>query len=296
MAELGEKYSFYVFDADLSKATQTVHFAKKFPERFTNMGIAEANMMGYAAGYAACGATVFASTFAEFAAGRAYDQIRNSIAYPHLNVKIGATHGGVLIGADGGSHQCVEDIALMRAVPGMVVLCPADTAETKACVEAAIQYDGPVYLRFGRLGTPEIYENGLTCSFSIGKGSVIKDGTDVTLIAVGDLVSRARTAAELLEKEGVSAAVIDMASIKPIDEELIVKYAQKTGRIVTAEDHNVCGGLGGAVSEVLAKKCPVRQEMVGLQDQFGRSGTPEDLAEYYGLTAEKIVEAAKLLL
>lgn len=296
LAELGDTYPFYVFDADLSKATQTVHFAKKFPERFTNMGIAEANMMGYAAGYAACGATVFASTFAEFAAGRAYDQIRNSIAYPHLNVKIAATHGGVLIGADGGSHQCVEDIALMRAIPGMTVLCPADTAETKACVEAAIQYQGPVYLRFGRLGTPEIFENGLACEFAIGKGTVVKDGADVTLIAVGDLVSRAKAAAEQLEKEGISAAVLDMASIKPIDEELILKYAEKTGRIVTAEDHNVMGGLGAAVSEVLVKKYPVRQEMVGIQDQFGRSGTPEDLAEYYGLTADKIVEAAKRML
>ena len=296
IAELGDRYSFYVFDADLSKATQTVHFAKKFPERFTNMGIAEANMMGYAAGYAACGAAVFASTFAEFAAGRAYDQIRNSIAYPHLNVKIAATHGGVLIGADGGSHQCVEDIALMRAIPGMVVMCPADTTETKMCVEAALQYSGPVYLRFGRLGTPEIFENGLECSFAIGKGTVVKDGSDVTLIAAGDLVSRASAAAEQLSREGISAAVLDMASIKPIDEELIIKYAKKTGRIVTAEDHNVMGGLGGAVSEVLVKNYPVRQEMIGLQDQFGRSGTPEDLAEYYGLTAERIVEAAKKLL
>ena len=296
IAELGDRYSFYVFDADLSKATQTVHFAKKFPERFTNMGIAEANMMFYAAGYAACGAAVFASTFAEFAAGRAYDQIRNSIAYPHLNVKIAATHGGVLIGADGGSHQCVEDIALMRAIPGMVVMCPADTTETKMCVEAALQYNGPVYLRFGRLGTPEIFENGLECSFAIGKGTVVKDGSDVTLIAAGDLVSRASAAAEQLSREGISAAVLDMASIKPIDEELIIKYAKKTGRIVTAEDHNVMGGLGGAVSEVLVKNYPVRQEMVGLQDQFGRSGTPEDLAEYYGLTAERIVEAAKKLL
>ena len=296
IAELGDRYSFYVFDADLSKATQTVHFAKKFPERFTNMGIAEANMMGYAAGYAACGAAVFASTFAEFAAGRAYDQIRNSIAYPHLNVKIAATHGGVLIGADGGSHQCVEDIALMRAIPGMVVMCPADTTETKMCVEAALQYNGPVYLRFGRLGTPEIFENGLECSFAIGKGTVVKDGSDVTLIAAGDLVSRASAAAEQLSREGISAAVLDMASIKPIDEELIIKYAKKTGRIVTAEDHNVMGGLGGAVSEVLVKNYPVRQEMIGLQDQFGRSGTPEDLAEHYGLTAERIVEAAKKLL
>ena len=213
LAELGEKYPIYVFDADLSKATQTVHFAKKFPERFTNMGIAESNMIGYAAGYAACGATVFASTFAEFAAGRAYDQIRNSVAYPHLNVKIAATHGGVLIGADGGSHQCVEDLALMRAIPGMVVLCPADTEETRRCVEAAILYDGPVYLRFGRMGTPEIYENGKTCTFEIGKGTVVEDGTDVTLIAVGDMVSRAAEAAKKLSEEGISAAVIDMAAV-----------------------------------------------------------------------------------
>lgn len=293
LAELGEKYKFYVFDADLSKATQTVHFAKKYPERFTNMGIAEENMVGYAAGFAACGATVFASTFAEFAAGRAYDQIRNSIAYPHLNVKIAATHGGVLIGADGGSHQCIEDIALMRAIPGMVVLCPADTAETKACVEAAIQYEGPVYLRFGRLGSPEIFENGLECNFSIGKGTVVRDGADVTLIAVGDMVSRSIEAAEQLEKEGIHAAVLDMASIKPLDEKLLTEYAKKTGCVVTAEDHNVMGGLGGAVSEALVRNIPVPQEMVGLQDCFGRSGTPIDLAEHFGLTSDKIVQAAK---
>lgn len=293
LAEFGEKYNFYVFDADLSKATQTVHFAKKFPERFTNMGIAECNMMGYAAGYAATGVTVFASTFAEFAAGRAYDQIRNSIAYPGLNVKIGATHGGVLIGADGGSHQCVEDLALMRAIPNMVVIYPADAIETRKCVEAAIQYDGPVYLRFGRLNSPEIYKEEKECKFEIGKGTLVKEGKHVTVIAAGDLVSRALEAGEMMEREGISMEIIDMASIKPIDKELILRSVKKTGCVVTAEDHNVIGGLGGAVSEVLAKHIPVPAEMVGIQDMFGQSGTPKDLAEYYGLTSEKIVEAAR---
>lgn len=296
LAKLGEKYDFYVFDADLSKATQTIHFAKKFPERFTDMGIAESNMMGYAAGFAASGATVFASTFAAFAAGRAYDQIRNSIAYPKLNVKIAATHGGVLIGADGGSHQCVEDLALMRAIPGMVVLFPADTVETQKCMEAALNYNGPVYLRFGRLESPEIYRNSEDCTVGIGQGTLIKEGTHVTIVAVGDMVSRALRAAEMLEKEGISAEVIDMASVKPLDEELLVRSAKKTGCVVTAEDHNILGGLGGAVSEVLTKKYPVLVERVGVKDQFGRSGTPEELAEVYGLTSEEIVKAARRVL
>ncbi len=291
LVDLGKKYPFYVFDADLSKATQTVHFAKEFPERFTNMGIAENNMIGYAAGFAACGATVFASSFAMFTAGRSYEQIRNSIAYPHLNVKIAATHGGVLIGADGGSHQCVEDISLMRTIPGMVVMVPADTIETYKCMEAAIQYEGPVYLRFGRLSSPEIYSVPEACTFEIGKGTVLKDGGDVTLIGIGDMVSRCMEASELLEKEKIHAAVIDMASVKPIDEELIKKYAQKTGSMVTAEDHNVIGGLAGAVSDALIHNEPVPLETIGLQDVFGRSGSPEDLGKFYHLTVEDIKNA-----
>ncbi|MCI8860996.1 MAG: transketolase family protein [Lachnospiraceae bacterium] len=295
LADIGETCDFFVLDADLSKATQTVHFAKKFPERFLNMGIAEGNMMDFAAGISTCGVPVFASTFAAFAAGRAYDQIRNGIAYPNCNVKIGATHGGVLIGADGGSHQCIEDIALMRAIPNMTVLCPCDKEETYACVKAALAYEGPVYLRFGRLGSPEVYKEG-TLDFAIGKGQVICDGTDVTLIAIGDMVSRCCEAQKLLEAEGIHAAVLDMASIKPIDAELICKFAEKTGCIVTVEDHNVMGGMGSAVAEVLAKNCPTPVEFVGIQDQFGRSGTPEDLAERYGLTAGKIAEASKKII
>ncbi|MDD2958593.1 MAG: transketolase family protein [Lachnospiraceae bacterium] len=292
LANLGNQYDFYVLDADLSKATQTVQFAKKFPERFLDMGIAEANMMDFAAGMSTCGVPVVASTFAAFAAGRAYDQVRNGIAYPDCNVKIGATHGGVMIGADGGSHQCVEDIALMRAIPNMTVLCPCDEFETYACVKAAIEYQGPVYLRFGRMPSPNIYtEGGFT--FQIGKGTVISEGEDVTLIGIGDMVSRCFEAAMLLAKIGISAAVIDMASVKPIDEKLIISFAKRTGCIVTAEDHNIIGGLGGAVSELLVRNYPIPVENIGIQDKFGKSGSPEELAEYFGLTVEKIVEASK---
>ena len=295
LADLGERYDFYVLDADLSKATQTIQFAKKYPERFLDMGIAEGNMMDFAAGMSTCGVPVVASTFAAFAAGRAYDQIRNGIAYPNCNVKIGATHGGVLIGADGGSHQCIEDLALMRAIPNMVVLCPCDEEETYACVRAALEYQGPVYLRFGRMASPAVYEAG-KADFTIGKGTLVRDGSDVTLIAVGDMVSRSLEAAAALSAAGISAAVVDMASVKPIDAELIAACAKKTGCIVTAEDHNVLGGLGGAVSEVLAKTCPVPVEFVGIQDCFGRSGSPAELAKHYGLTAERITAAAKAVL
>ena len=281
-----------VLDADLAGSTKTGMFAKAYPDRHFNCGIAEADMMCVAAGFAANGFVPFASSFAMFAAGRAFEQIRNSIGYPHLNVKIGATHGGLSVGEDGASHQCCEDFALMRSIPGMVVMCPSDDVEARAAVRAAYAYRGPVYLRFGRLAVP-VFHDADTFTFEIGKGTVVEDGTDVTLIAVGDMVSRAAEATKKLSEEGISAAVIDMASVKPIDESLVIAYAKKTGCIVTAEDHNVMGGLGGAVSEVLAKHQPVPQEMVGLQDQFGRSGTPADLAEYYGLTAEKIVEAAK---
>ena len=292
LAALAENYDFYVMDADLSKATQTTHFAKAFPDRFLDLGIAEGNMMAFAAGMSTCGTPVFASTFAAFAAGRAYDQVRNSIAYANCNVKIGATHGGVLIGADGGSHQCIEDIALMRAVPNMTVLCPCDAEETFACVKAALEYQGPVYLRFGRFGTPDVYEKG-GVRFAIGKGQVVRDGVDATIVAIGDMVSRSLEAAKLLAAEGVSAAVVDMASVKPIDEALLVHYAQKTGCIVTAEDHTVMGGLGGAVSEVLSRNHPVPMEFIGIQDKFGRSGEPPELAERYGLTPAAVAAAAK---
>lgn len=292
LAEFGAQYDFYVLDADLAKATQTIKFKEKYPERFIDMGIAESNMMNFAAGISSCGVPVFASTFAAFAAGRAYDQVRNGIAYPNCNVKIGATHGGVLIGADGGSHQCIEDISLMRTIPNMTVLCPCDVEETYACVKAALQKDGPVYLRFGRLGTPDVYEKG-TLDFEIGKGRVVLDGADVTIIAVGDMVYRSVEAAGLLKKEGIVAAVIDMASVKPIDEKLILTYAKKTGAVVTAEDHNVIGGLGGAVAEVLSRDLPTPMEFVGIQDRFGCSGSPAELEKLYGLDIEAIAEAAK---
>jgi transketolase len=293
LASLADQYKFYVFDSDLAKATQTAVFGKKCPDRFIDMGIAEANMMSHAAGFAASGATVFASTFAQFAAGRAYDQVRNSIAYPNLNVKIGATHGGVLIGADGGSHQCIEDLSLMRIIPNMVVLSPADEAETYKCVEAAIEHTGCVYLRFSRFAAGQVYASPEECPFEIGKGIVLRDGTDVTLIGIGDLVPRCMEAAIELEKKGISAAVIDMACLKPIDKELILRYAKKTGCFVTAEDHNVIGGLCGAVSEVLSQNCPVPLEAVGVADTFGRSGEPAELAEVFGLTAANIVAQAK---
>jgi len=287
LIEYADRYDYFVLDADLSKATQTVHFAKRYPERFINMGIAESNMMGFAAGLSTCSTPVFASTFAVFAAGRAFDQVRNSIAYANCNVKIGATHGGVMIGPDGGSHQCIEDLALMRAIPGMCVLCPADAKETFACVEAALKHYGPVYLRFGRFETPDLYTDD--CAFTIGKGTVFRDGTDAAIIAAGEMVYQALLAGQELQKRGVSVAVLDMASIKPIDEELIVQYAEKTGYLVTIEDHNVLGGLGGAVAETLAKNCPVKMDRLGVQDCFGRSGEPFELAEAYGLKCDTIV-------
>ncbi|MCX7614334.1 MAG: transketolase family protein [Clostridiales bacterium] len=290
--ELGEKYPFYVFDADLSQATKTNLFAKKYPDRFFQAGIAECNMMGMAAGFATCGATVFASTFAMFAAGRAFEQVRNSIAYPNLNVKIAATHAGILIGPDGGSHQCIEDISLMRTIPNMTVLCPSDAAQTLPCVEAAIKKEGPVYLRFGRNASPDIYSGDV--QFEIGKGYQLRDGNDATIIAIGDMVYEALVAAEELSKDGVQIRVIDMPSLKPIDEELIVKAAKETGIIITAEDHNIIGGLGSAVCEVTAQFCPVPVIRVGSKDLFGRSGSKNELAEYYGLNSQTIIKAYNL--
>ncbi len=291
LAKLGETYDFFVCDADLSKATQTVHFSKKFPDRFFNLGIAESNLIGFSAGLSTMGKPVFASSFASFAAGRAYDQVRNTLAYSKCNVKIGATHAGVLIGPDGGSHQCIEDIALMRAIPGMVVLCPCDSISTEAYVKAAIQYQGPVYLRFGRMGTPEVYD--ASAKFVIGQGNIAKQGADVTIIAIGDMVSKSLAVAKDLEGENISVQVVDMASIKPIDKELVLKVAKETGCVVTAEDHNVFGGLGGAVSEILVQNTLVPQEMVGVADVFGSSGDPAVLAEKYHINEKAIADAVK---
>ncbi len=295
LAEFGEKYDIVVLDADLSKSTKTDTFKKAFPERFFNTGIAEGNMMSTAAGLASCGKIVFASSFAMFAAGRAFEQVRNAIGYPNLNVKIGATHAGISVGEDGATHQCLEDIGLMRTIPNMVILNPADKAESILAVEAAIKHDGPVYLRFGRLAVPEIFDRD-TYKFEIGKGVEIVEGTDATIIATGLMVPEAMTAAETLKGEGISVRVINMATIKPIDTEIIVKAAKETGAIVTAEEHNVIGGLGSAVAEVLCENCPVPMKRVGTQDVFGQSGKPAELFEIYGLTAENIAKNVKEVL
>lgn len=294
LAEIGHNENIVVLDADLSKSTRTDLFKKKYPERHINMGIAEANMMAVAAGLATCGKTVFASTFAMFAAGRAFDQVRNSIGYPHLNVKIGATHAGITVGEDGASHQAIEDIALMRSIPGMTVISPADAVSTKVLVKKAAEMYGPVYLRLGRLDVPVIYPED--AEFEIGKGVCIKEGTDVTLIATGFMVEKALAAAEALKESGVSARVIDIHTIKPLDEEIIIKAAKETGAIVTCEEHNVLGGLGSAVAEVVVKNFPVPMEFVGVEDSFGKSGKPADLVEKYNLTAEKVIEKAKMVL
>lgn len=292
LAELGEKYDFVVFDADLAEATKTLIFKKKFPDRHFDCGIAEGNMVSVAAGVATTGKIPFVSTFAMFAAGRAFEQIRNSIGYPHLNVKIGATHGGISVGEDGATHQCNEDFATMRSIPGMTVICPADPVETRAVVEAAILHDGPVYMRFGRFAVPTLFDKE-TFKFEIGKGIVMKDGKDVTIIANGLLVEQALIAEEALASEGISARVIDMATIKPIDRELVIRSAKETGAIVTAEEHNIIGGLGSAVCEVVSEECPVPVKRVGVKDQFGRSGKVPPLMEMYGLTANDIAAAAK---
>lgn len=291
LAELGEKYDFVVLDADLAAATKTGTFKKKFPERFFDCGIAEGNMMTVAAGLAAAGKTPFASTFAMFAAGRAFEQIRNSIGYPHLNVKIGATHAGITVGEDGATHQCLEDIATMRTIPGMTIINPADATEARLAVEAALNFDGPVYLRFGRLAVPVMFDGDY--KFEIGKGVQLADGTDVTIIATGIMVDMALKAKEMLASEGISARVINIHTIKPLDEEIVVKAAMETGAIVTAEEHNIIGGLGGAVAETVCEKCPVPVVRVGVEDKFGHSGKVPALLEMYGLTPENIVEKAK---
>lgn len=281
-----------VLDADLSAATKTGSFKKEFPERFFDTGIAESNMIGIAAGLATEGFIVFASSFAMFAAGRAFEQIRNSVGYTHLNVKIGATHGGITVGEDGASHQCCEDIALMRTIPGMTVINPADDVESKAAVLAAAEHDGPVYLRFGRLAVPKIFDES-TYKFEIGKGIEICDGTDVSIIATGLMVNEAIMAADILKGEGISAKVIDIHTIKPIDREIIIDAAKKTGCIVTAEEHSIIGGLGSAVCEVLSEEYPVPVIRVGVNDEFGQSGPAVDLLKLYGLDAQSIADKAK---
>ncbi len=292
LVEFAEEYDLYVLDADLAAATKTGMVKKACPERFIECGIAEGNMMGVAAGLAAAGKTVFASSFAMFAAGRAYEQVRNSIGYPHLNVKIGATHAGISVGEDGATHQCNEDIALMRTIPGMVVLNPADPVEARLCVKAAIEHEGPVYLRFGRMPIESIFEDDY--KFEIGKGAVLRDGKDVAIIATGLMVARAVEAADLLKAEGIDAAVINMASIKPLDDELVLKYAEKCGAIVTTEEHSIIGGLGSAVCDLVAEKgiCPVVRH--GVEDTYGMSGPALKLLDLYKLNAEGIAEKAKL--
>lgn len=280
-----------VLDADLAAATKTAMFEKAHPERFFNCGIAEENMAGVAAGLAAAGKTVFMSSFAMFAAGRAYEQIRNSIAYPKLNVKIGASHGGISVGEDGATHQCLEDFALMRMLPGMVVICPADDIEARGAVRAAVEHNGPVYMRFGRMAVPVVHDEDY--EFKIGKGEVLREGDDVTLIVAGLPLEATLEAAERLEKDGVSAEVINMATIKPIDTELIVESAKKTGKVVTIEEHSVIGGLGGAVAETLSEHYPVPVKRVGINDRFGKSAPAQELITYFGLDADGIYKQVK---
>lgn len=292
LASLGEKYTdFVVLDADLAAATKTGVFKKKYPERFFDCGIAEADMVGVAAGLAASGKTVFASSFAMFAAGRAFEQIRNSVGYPHLNVKIGATHAGISVGEDGATHQCNEDIALMRTIPGMTIVNPADGIEAAAAVEAAINTKGPFYLRFGRYAVPYLYDENY--KFELGKGVKLKDGKDVTIIATGLMVHLALEAANTLAAEGIDAEVINIHTIKPLDKDMVVASAKKTGAVVTAEEHSVIGGLGGAVCETLSENAPVPVLRVGVEDRFGMSGKVPELLNEYGLTAENIAEKAR---
>ncbi len=293
LAELGEKYDFVVLDADLAAATKTGVFKKKFPERFFDCGIAEGNMVSVAAGIATTGQKVFATSFAMFAAGRAYEQIRNSIGYPHLNVNIVGTHASITVGEDGATHQCSEDLALMRTIPGMSVICPADATEAYAAVEAVLNHEGPCYLRFGRFAVPDLTAEMPEYKFELGKGVTYREGKDVTIVANGYMVHLALEAAEILKAEGIDAGVINMHTIKPLDTELLAKAAKNSGAIVTAEEHSVIGGLGAAVCEALAESCPVPVMRVGVQDTFGRSGKVPELLEMYGLTAQNIAENAR---
>lgn len=284
-----------VLDADLAAATKTGTFKKAYPDRFFDCGIAEANMMGVAAGIATTGKLVFASTFAMFAAGRAFEIVRNSIGYPHLNVKIGATHAGISVGEDGASHQCNEDIALMRAIPGMTVINPADDIEAKAAVLAMADYEGPTYMRFGRLAAP-IFNDPATYKFEVGKGIRLKEGDDVTIIATGLMVAQALAAASELRDMGINADVINIHTIKPIDKDIIIESAKRTGCVVTVEEHSVIGGLGSAVCDVLSENCPTRVTKIGVQDVFGHSGPAPKLLEEFGLCAENIVSVVKKVL
>ena len=292
LAEFGAEYeNLVVLDADLAAATKTGTFKKAFPDRFFDCGIAENNMIGVATGMALCGKIPFASSFAMFAAGRSFEQVRNSIGYPHINVKIGATHAGITVGEDGATHQCNEDIALMRTIPGMVILNPAVATEARLAVKAAIDYVGPVYLRFGRMAVPTIF--GDDYKFEIGKGVKLAEGTDVALIATGIEVEQALLARDLLAAEGISASVVNISTIKPLDEELVLAEAKACGAVVTCEEHSIIGGLGGAVTECLAEKCPVPVLRVGINDEFGRSGPAKELVSYYKLDAASIAEKAK---
>lgn len=295
LVELANEHDdFVVLDADLAAATQTGKFKAACPDRFFDVGIAESNLMGVAAGIATTGRVAFASTFAMFAAGRAFEQVRNSIGYPHLNVKIGATHGGISVGEDGASHQCCEDFALMRSIPGMTVLCPADDVEAKAAVKAAYEHEGPVYLRFGRLALP-VFHDEATFKFEIGKGEQLTEGSDVAIIATGLEVNEALIAAEQLKNEGIQARVINLCTIKPLDEELVVKAAKECGAVVTCEEHSILGGLGEAVAAVLGEQCPVPIRRVGVKDVFGHSGPAWELLEQFGLRSDAIIAAVKEL-
>ena len=292
LKELGAEFdNLVVLDADLAGATKTGTFLKAYPDRHYDCGIAEANMICMATGMSTMGLVPFASSFAMFAAGRAFEQVRNSIGYPHLNVKIGATHGGLSVGEDGASHQCCEDFALMRSIPGMTVICPADDIEAKAAVKAAYEYQGPVYLRFGRLAVPVFHSEDY--KFQIGKGEVVKDGTDVAIIANGLLAYEAIRAGELLAEAGINAMVINMATIKPLDEALVLEAAKKCGKVITCEEHSIIGGLGEAVASCLAEHCPTLVKRIGVNDEFGHSGPAVDLLKQFGLSAEHIVEVAK---
>ncbi|HIT34989.1 MAG TPA: transketolase family protein [Candidatus Faecousia intestinigallinarum] len=292
LLRLGSEHSdVVVLDADLASATKTGMFKQAYPDRFFDCGIAEANMMCVAAGLATTGLVPFASSFAMFAAGRAYEQVRNSIGYPHLNVKIGATHGGLSVGEDGASHQCCEDLAIMRAIPGMVVICPADSVEAEAATVAAYEYKGPVYLRFGRMAVPVFHEEGF--QFVIGKGEVLRSGKDVAIIANGLMVYEAMQAAEQLTAQGYDPMIINMATVKPLDEELVLFAARECGKIVTCEEHSVMGGLGEAVCALLSEKLPTPVRRIGVQDVFGRSGSARELLDAFGLSAENIVDTVK---
>ncbi len=293
LRDLADKYpDLVVLDADLAAATKTGTFKKAYPDRFFDCGIAEANMMGVAAGLATTGKIPFASTFAMFAAGRAYEIVRNSIGYPHLNVKIGATHAGISVGEDGATHQCNEDIALMRTIPGMTILNPADDVEAKAAVEVAILHDGPVYLRFGRLAAP-IFNDPDNYSFTIGKGITLREGSDVTIVATGLMVSEALGAADILATEGIHARVLNIHTIKPLDEELILKAAKETGLLITVEEHSIIGGLGGAVCEAVAASLPTRVIRIGVNDEYGHSGPAVDLLKEFGLCADHIASVTR---